>query len=214
MDIVWLGQACFKLKGKGATVVIDPFDPEFVGLKLPKDLTADLILQTHAHKDHSYTQGVSGAMEFTGPGEYEVKGVVVAGISSFHDNAGGSERGLNTIYNIYIDNLNVVHLGDLGQESLTEGQVAQIGEVDILLIPVGGVYTIDSKVAAKIVSQLEPKIIIPMHYKVDGLKFELEGVDNFLKEMGTEGITQEAKLVITKDRLPEEPQVILLAKSS
>lgn len=194
--------------------MIDPFDPEVVGLKFPKDLTADLSLQTHAHKDHSFTQGVSGAMEFTGPGEYEVKGVVVTGISSFHDNAGGAQRGLNTIYNIYIDNLNVVHLGDLGQESLTEEQVARIGEVDILLIPVGGVYTIDGKVAAKIVSQLEPKIIIPMHYKLAGLKFELEGVDNFLKEMGTEGVTEEAKLSITKDRLPEEPQVVVLRPSS
>ena len=111
------------------------------------------------------------------------------------------------------DNLNIVHLGDLGQVKLTEEQVAQIGETDILLIPVGSVYTINSKAASEIVSQLEPKIIIPMHYKTEGLKFELEGVEGFLKEMGAESVTAASKLTITKDKLPEEPQVVVLSKS-
>ena len=220
MDIAWLGQACFKLKGKQAAVVIDPFDPEFVGLKLPKDLSADVVLSSHSHQDHNNLSSVAGEpMQFSGPGEYEVKGVVITGISSYHDNSQGSERGLNTIFNVYMDGLNIVHLGDLGQDSLTEEQVAQIGEVDILLIPVGGVYTINGKIASYIVSQLEPKIVIPMHYKqslpADAGKIEdLEGVEPFLKEMGTEGITGEAKLTITQEKLPEESQVVLLAKPS
>ncbi len=160
-------------------------------------------------------------MVFSKPGEYEVLGVVVTGIKSFHDNSEGSERGPNTIFHLLFDGLDIVHLGDLGQSKLTEEQVAAIGQTDILLIPVGGIYTIDAKVASDIVSQLEPKIIIPMHYKpslpsgdgkLEGLKFELEEVEGFLKEMGTEGTTPQPKLSITKERLPEEPQVVVLNK--
>lgn len=219
MDIYWLGQACIKLKGKNATILIDPYDPDMVGLKLPKDMSADMVLVTHNHPDHNFTSVTSGIneekpMEFSEPGEYEVAGVVVTGVSSFHDDSSGSERGVNTIFQLMFDRLNLVHLGDLGQSQLTEEQIAQIGGVDILIIPVGGKYTIDGKTAAAIVSQLEPKIIIPIHYKIEGSKIDLDGVENFLKEMGAEGVTPQPKLSITKDKLPEEPQVILLAKSS
>lgn len=219
MDIYWGGQALFRLKGKVATVVIDPFDPEFTGLKLPNQLSADVVLSSHEHEDHNNTGVVKNAtgedpVVFKEPGEYEVAGAVITGISSFHDDTGGSKRGKNTIFNIMIDRLNIIHLGDLGQSKLTEEQLTQIGEVDILLVPVGSVYTIDGKIAAGIVSQLEPKMIIPMHYKIEGLKFELEGVEGFLKEMGAENVASVPKLSITKEKLPEEPQVILLAKSS
>lgn len=214
MDIYWGGQALFKIKGKTVTVVIDPFDPE-IGLKLPKDLSADAVLVTHSHHDHNNAAAVSGnPLVFDGPGEYEVKGAIMTGINSFHDSENGSQRGLNTIYQLIIDDLNIVHLGDLGQHELTETQVAQIDNADILLIPVGGVYTISGKEASQIVSQLEPKIIIPMHYKVAGLKFELEGVENFLKEMGAENVAPQPKLSVTKDKLPEEPQVVVLSKSN
>lgn len=218
MDIYWYGQACFKLKGKNATVVLDPYDPEFVGLKLPKDLSADVVLTTHDHKDHNNFKAVdktpSGKtpMVFKEPGEYEVAGAVITGIKSFHDNTEGSEKGSNTLFHLFVDGLNIVHLGDLGQSKLTEEQIAQIGETDILMVPVGSVYTIDAKVASDIVSQLEPKIIIPMHYFIEGLKFELDGVDKFLKEMGAENVTPLPKLAITKDKLPEEPQVVVLNK--
>lgn len=219
MDIYWYGQACFKLKGKNASVIIDPYDPDFTGLNLPKDLQADIVLTTHSHKDHNFVSAVTGSgssepMKFSEPGEYEVSGVLVKGISSFHDNSEGSQRGVNTIFHLLFDNLAIVHLGDLGQTRLTEGQIADIGQTDILLIPVGSIYTIDAKQASDIVSQLEPKIIIPMHFQMDGLKFELEEVDSFLKEMGAEGVVPQPKLSINKERLPEEPQVILLAKSS
>ncbi len=218
MDIYWGGQALFKIKGKNATVVLDPFDPDMVGLKLPKDLTADVVLISHDHKDHNNFSAISDeegkqAMKFSEPGEYEVKGVVISGISSFHDNSSGTERGINTIFHLMFDNLNIVHLGDLGQTTLSEQQLNQIGEVDILLTPVGGVYTIDGKIASDIVVQLEPKIIIPMHYGIEGLKFELDPVDKFLKEMGVEGVTPVPKLSISKDKLPEEPQVVILSKS-
>lgn len=217
MDIYWYGQACFKLKGKNAQVVIDPFDFEFTGLKLPKDLTADVVLSTHSHQDHNNTKAVTSEtgkpMVFNTLGEYEVSGVAITGISSFHDDSNGSERGKNTIFHLMFDGLNIVHLGDLGQSKLTEDQISQIGQTDILLIPVGGVYTINCKQATSIISQLEPKIIIPMHFKIEGLKFELEGVEKFLKEMGAENVVPIPKLSITKEKLPEEPQVVVLSKS-
>ena len=218
MDIYWGGQALFKLKGKYASVIIDPFDPTYTGLKLPKDLTANLVLLSHEHEDHGNSDVVTAPdgkkpMVFKEPGEYEVSGVVVSAINSFHDNTNGSERGKNLIFHIMIDGLNILHLGDLGQSELTEEQLSQIGQVDILLVPVGSVYTINSKAASNIVSQLEPKIIIPMHYKIEDLKFELEGVEGFLKEMGAEGVVALPKLSVTKDKLPEEPQVVLLSKS-
>lgn len=213
MDIIWYGQACFKLKGKLASVVIDPYDPEFVGLKPPKDLSADITLATHDHKDHNYFNLISaGTLKIQGPGEYEAKGVTVLGVGVYHDQQKGAERGRNTVYNVGIDGLNVVHLGDIGH-TLTEDLVQEIGNTDILLIPVGSVYTIDAELASQIVSQLEPKIIIPMHYYLEGLKFELEGVDKFLKEMGAESVEPVNKFSITKDKLPEEPQVVLLSKS-
>lgn len=217
MDIYWGGQACFRLKGKTASVVLDPFDPEIIGYKLPKDLQADVVLVTHDHPDHNNAKAVTNPggdtpMVFKDPGEYEVKGVVITGISSDHDNSQGSERGKNTIFHVNMDGLNIVHLGDLGQTSLSEEQLNAIGDVDILMVPVGSVYTIDGKGAAQIVSQLEPKVIIPMHYFLEGLKFELENVDKFLKEMGAEGVVAQPKLSTTKDKLPEEPQVVLLSK--
>lgn len=218
MDIYWGGQALFRIKGKNATVIIDPFDPSFTGLKLPKELTADVVLSTHDHADHNNVGAASSEagkpMVFKQPGEYEVAGAVITGIDAFHDDLNGSKRGKDIIFHLMIDGLNIVHLGDLGQSKLTEGQITQIGETDILLIPVGSVYTINAKVATTIVSQLEPKIIIPMHYKIEGLKFELDGAEGFLKEMGAEGLVALPKLSITKEKLPEEPQVILLAKSS
>lgn len=218
MDIYWHGQACFKLKGKNTSLIIDPFDPNFVGLKLPKDLLADVVLVSHDHEDHNNAQAVVSAdggqaAEFNKAGEYEVGGVVITAISSYHDNSQGSDRGLNIIFHLLFDNLNIVHLGDLGQAQLSEEQITQIGEVDILLVPVGSIYTIDGKAASDIVAQLEPKIIIPMHYFYEGLKFQLDPVDKFLKEMGSENVSPQPKLSITKEKLPEEPQVVVLSKS-
>lgn len=217
MDIYWGGQALFKIKGRAATVVLDPFDPDFVGLKLPKDLTGDIVLVSHDHGDHNNSSAVTGSeggqpMVFKDPGEYEVKGVVITGVESDHDNSKGSERGKNTIFHLNLDGLNIVHLGDLGQHQLSEEQLNQIGDVDILLVPVGSVYTTSGKQATEIVSQLEPRIIIPMHYFIEGLKFQLEEVDKFLKEMGAEGVQAQPKLSISKDKLPEEPQVVVLSK--
>jgi len=194
--------------------VIDPFDPS-IGLKMPV-LEADLVLSTHDHEDHNNVKAVKGPaggapFVITGPGEYEIKDISVRGIPSFHDEKEGKERGENTIYMIEAEGMRLCHLGDLGQSELTADQVSKIGNIDILFVPVGGVYTIDAKAAAKIVSQIEPRIVIPMHYMLANLRFKLEKVDEFLKEMGVKNAEAQPKLAIKlRDFTSEETKVIVL----
>lgn len=212
MDITWYGQACFKLKGKQASLVFDPFSPEFTGLKLPK-LSAEATVITHAHEDHNFAQGVAEGdpIVIAGPGEYEVKGMTINGVATFHDEVQGQECGKNTVYQVIIDGVSVVHLGDLGH-TLSKEQVAAIGVCNILMVPVGGVYTIDAAQAAEVVSQLEPQIVLPMHYKLPSLKFDLDPIDKFLKEVGKEDSKPVAKLTITKEKLPKEIEIVVLEK--
>ena len=217
VDIWWNGQACYKVRGKSATVVIDPFDSEFTGLA-PLKIESDIVCITHDHGDHNNSKVVKptdeGQVPFVinGPGEYEIVGVNIVGIASFHDDKNGAERGKNTIYLITIDEVNIVHLGDLGQKKLTQEQIEELSVCDVLMIPVGGVYTIEARDAPDIISQIEPKVIIPMHYKVEGLKFNLAPVGDFLKAMGKENISAVPKFSISQEKLPEEPEVVLLEK--
>jgi L-ascorbate metabolism protein UlaG (beta-lactamase superfamily) len=213
MDINWYGQSCFRLKGKTTSVVIDPFDPTKVGLKLPKEVTAPLILSSHNHEDHNYFAGVGEhTLELTGPGEYEFSGVTVNGTRTYHDKVQGAERGQNTVYHILMDGINIVHVGDLGH-ALTEEQLSDIGDCDILMVPVGSVFTINAAEAAAVVAQLEPRIVIPMHYKIEGLVYPLDPVDLFMKAMAAETVQPVPKLTITKDKLPDDTQVVVLSKS-
>lgn len=213
MEITHIGHSSFKLKGKAAVLITDPFDPDFVGLKFPK-VEADVVTISHQHDDHSFSQGVDvSSIVIAGPGEYEVKGIKIIGVSSFHDNNKGLERGQNTIYRIEMDGISLVHLGDLGHK-LDEKSLEILDGVDIAIIPVGGYYTITPQIAVEIISQLEPKIVIPMHYATSNLREDLvsklSGVDMFLKEIGKEGIQPIPKLGITKDRLPAELTVVVL----
>ena len=216
MDIYPLGLSSFRVKGKTGTVVLDPFDPKLVGLKFPKVEQVDVVTVSHEHPDHNAVAEVlSGGSEpfvIQGPGEYEIKEIGVIGIGSYHDNSQGSERGKNTIYKLTIDGMNICHLGDLGHK-LTDEQVDRIGEVDILMIPVGGKYTIDAERASEVVAQIEPTLVIPMHYKREGMGEafeEVDGVDKFLKEMGAEGVEKLNKLTTSKDKLPENTTVVVL----
>jgi L-ascorbate metabolism protein UlaG (beta-lactamase superfamily) len=212
MDITWLGHSAFKVKGKSVVIATDPYDPEALGIKLPK-IEADIVTISHDHGDHNYLQGVTGhSFVANGPGEYEIKGVSFVGTASWHDSKQGSERGKNTIYTFNIDGVRLCHLGDLGQEVLTEAQIDEIGGVDILMVPVGGVFTIDAATAAKVVAQLEPKIVIPMHYKDSDIKFDLEPVENFLKEMSKEHVDPQSKFSVSADKLPEELDLVVLQK--
>ena len=205
--ITWAGQSCFQisasaLKDNPVNIVIDPF--EDIGLKEPR-FEADTLLITHSHSDHNNEKAIKGSpFLISGPGEYEVRGVFVQGIDSFHDDEQGKERGKNTIYTIEAEDMRLCHLGDLGQKQLTDEQVEKIGEVDILMIPVGGTYTIDGSEAVKIIGQIEPKVVIPMHYELPGLKFKLDSVSKFLKSMGKNSIEPQDKLTVKSSTLPKE----------
>ena len=206
--ISYAGQSCFQIsvsnsRDHEANIVIDPFDEE-TGLKVP-NFSADILLVTHDHHDHNNIKAVKGApFLIEGPGEYEVKGVFAQGIPSFHDDKEGKEKGQNTIYTIEAEDIRFCHLGDLGQKQLTDEQVDKIGAIDVLMIPVGGEYTIDSSAAQKIIGQIEPKIVIPMHYSLPKLKYKLDEVSKFLKTIGKPSTQPVDKLTVKTSTLPKE----------
>ncbi len=208
MDISWLGHSCFRIKGAHATVITDPYSPD-LGYSLGEP-TARIVTVSHQHPGHSYVQGVGGEPKVVaGPGEYEISGVLIIGIATFHDGEEGRKRGKNTVYLIEVDGVSVCHLGDLGHVLTTE-QVEEMENVDVLLLPVGGVSTIDASMAAEVVRQLEPKVVVPMHYKTEALSRELEPVDRFLKEAGVKDVNSQPKLSFTKPSLPASTHVFLL----
>lgn len=212
MTITWYGHSCFKILNSGGqlTIIIDPFK-KGLGLNPPRS-AADIVLVTHNHPNHNNIQTIAGQpFVINSPGEYEIKGVKIIGLSGFHDNKLGQEKGKNTIYLIEIDKIQLCHLGDLGQENLTDEQIEAIGSVDVLMLPVGGADALGAKEALKVSEQLEPKIIIPMHYKLPGLKVNLAGLDNFLKEIGIEKKTALDKLTLKKkDLTGKEMEVVVM----
>jgi L-ascorbate metabolism protein UlaG (beta-lactamase superfamily) len=191
--------------------VTDPFD-EKVG-KYPRGVSANIVTISHEHPDHNAAGLVEGnPFMVTGPGEYEVGGVSVIGVATWHDEQNGQERGMNTVYVIEMDGLRVAHLGDLGH-GFSQQQLEELGSIDVALVPVGGYYTIDAKKAAEVVKQLDPWVVIPMHYKQEGVNVaNLVGVEEFLKEMGKPETVPVPKFVISTDKLPEELQVVVLEK--
>jgi len=201
MTISWFGHACFRIEAKEGSVLIDPFSKE-IGLKPPK-IKDDLVLVTHQHFDHNNIEDANPeAFIIQNPGEYEKQGIAVRGIASFHDDKEGSERGPNTIYVVKAEEMTVCHLGDLGHK-LSDQQIEDIGDIDILMIPVGGNYTIGAKEAVEVIGQIEPKIIIPMHYKITGLNVPIEGSEKFIKELGLKPENVD-KYKIAKKTLPVE----------
>lgn len=187
MDITHLGHSSFRIRSRSATVVTDPFDPKFVGLKFPS-VEAGIVTVSHDHADHNQIDLVKNVKKvITGPGEYEVMGVSILGFDSYHDEKMGALRGKNTIFVFEIEGLRLTHLGDLG-ESLNHEQISNLGNIDVLFIPVGGEYTIGPKEAIRVIGEIDPYFIIPMHYQTPGLNKEdfakLFGVSDFLAECG------------------------------
>jgi L-ascorbate metabolism protein UlaG (beta-lactamase superfamily) len=214
MIITWQGHSCFKIQDKigpdGVTLVTDPFDKE-VGLKVP-NFEADIVTVSHNHHDHNNAAALRGTpMIIDCAGEYDFKGVLIEGVDSFHDDKNGAEYGGNIIYRIEIDDISVAHLGDLGQ-ILDNAQLEKLVGTDILLIPVGGKYTLDAKKAVEVISQIEPRIVIPMHYRTKDSKNEqktLDDVEKFIKELGLTP-TYEEKLKISKKDLPQEDMELVI----
>lgn len=205
MQIIWHGQFCFQIiassKGKNnlVTIVIDLFD-ETSGLRVPK-LTADIFLSTH---NNINTKAILGSpFVVDGPGEYEIKNVFIQGIDS--------EFNSNTIYIVEVEGIRVCHLGNLTQKELTTEQIEEIGNVDILMVPIGGFNVISAKEAVGIIAQIEPKIIIPMYFQLPKLKSNLDNLDKFLKLTGTKAVDSQNKLLIKKGDLPaEESKIVIL----
>lgn len=216
MEITYFGHSAFKLRGKNGTVVTDPYDNK-IGLSFP-GVSADIITVSHGHLDHNATSQVKGTARRTEPfvisfpGEYEVGGVSVFGLPTYHDDKKGAERGENTVFTIVMEELKICHLGDLGHE-LTNEQLEELGDVDVLLCPVGGHFTIDPKTAVKVIQQIEPLYIIPMHFKTPAHNQEqfekIQPLEAFLKEYGASPAPV-AKLNVEKSKMPEETELVVL----
>jgi L-ascorbate metabolism protein UlaG (beta-lactamase superfamily) len=194
LDVTWLGHGCFRLRGRNAAVVTDPYPPA-IGLKLQR-LDADLVTISHEHENHSYVQAVREPYEIRGPGEYD-------------DGEKGAKHGRNTVYLIEIDDIRVCHLGDLGH-SLDDAEAETLSSADVLLVPVGGRTTINATQAAEVVRQLEPRYVVPMHYAIPGLKLQLDPIDRFLKEMGLTAGEPLPKLSVQRSSGDYETKLVLL----
>lgn len=208
MEILWLGHSCFRLRGREAVIVCDPCPPS-TGYNIGKP-TADIVTVSHHHQDHDHVKGVAGGpIVVDRPGEYEIRGVFITGIPTFHDARKGAVRGKNTAFVIEMEEMRVCHLGDLGHTP-TPDQVEELSGVDILLVPVGGHSTIDGATAAEVVNLLEPRLVVPMHYRTEALKDGLDPLDRFLKEMGIKAVEPQPKLTASRSSLPHETQVLVL----
>ena len=213
MIIHWFGQACFKIQTAHKILIIDPYD-EKIGFTLPK-VNADIVLMTHSHFDHSNSGAFSSATTIIKePGEYAVDDIAIKGVQTFHDDVGGQKRGLNTIYKIESEGISLLHMGDFGESELRQETLDAIGSVDILMIPVGGTYTIDGAQAAACAKKIDAKITIPMHYFIPGLTIPLDNAEQFLHTMGTSNTEHQQFLEITKESFLENKQdVVVLSQA-
>jgi L-ascorbate metabolism protein UlaG (beta-lactamase superfamily) len=209
MDIFWLGHSCFLIKGKERTIITDPCHPD-LGYDLGRP-RADIATVSHSHPGHSYVEAVDGEpRRIISPGEYEIGGAFITGVASFHDDTKGESRGRNTIYVIEVDGVTFCHLGDLGHP-LGPHLIEELGAIHVLFVPVGEVNTISVDVAEETVRQLEPAIVVPMHYKTEALTVELSPVEKFLEKMRVRDLEARPKLSVTPSSLPAGTQVVLLS---
>ena len=214
MKIKWYGHAAFLITSDdGTKIMIDPYEPGAFGGQLSygeiKD-QADIVLTSHDHADHNYTQDLPGTPQVVkGSGSKSIKGISMKGISTYHDPSKGSERGANTIFTIKINNIQLCHLGDLGH-LLSDKELAEIGPVDILLIPVGGLFTIDPKEATGVAEQIKPKVLIPMHFKTVKCGFPIAPVEDFLKGKTNIKRPKVSELTIDKATLPQQMEIVVL----
>ena len=212
MEVTYFGLNSVRLRGRDASVLIDPYEPK-LGLA-PVRLTVPIVIRTHDDPAHFSFQGLGSDFQLvTGAGEWEIKGVAMKGIQTYHDGKQGAQRGKNFVYVIDIDELTVCHLGHLGHE-LNEAQLDGIGsKVDILFVPVGGGSHVNSAQATEIVNQIEPKYVVPISYRLPGLTLlgqDLEPVDKFAKEMGVTDLSPLPKLSLTSAPQIDEPKLIIL----
>lgn len=215
MIIQYYGHSCFKLSTKPAgrgqedvSLFIDPFDRS-IGLRPPQG-HADLVLVSHHHHDHNNVEALKGSPQILDlPGEYSVKGINIIGIPSFHDENQGKDRGQNTIYVIECEDIKLCHLGDLGT-MLSEKQLEKIGTVDILMIPIGGNFTIDYKKAIETIRKIEPNVIIPMHFKMKNSTVAIDDEAKFCSEIGNCSKDRPLKINLKKKDLTEKQMEVIV----
>jgi len=217
MDIKYFGHSAFFIKTKDAKLVTDPFDPKMVGLKFPKT-EADLVTISHQHQDHNNVSNITGTpLVIDMAGEYEKKGLRVFGFQTYHDKQKGAERGANIAYKYEGDDISVLHCGDLGLV-WDDSFVDQLGDIDVLLVPVGGFYTIDPNDAVALVKKIEPALIVPMHYGSPKLNQQFFGklspLEDFLKKIGAENTVPVPKLTLKKEELQDEMKVVTMEITS
>ena len=208
MDLTWLGHACFRLRGREGIVLTDPPDPKS-GSAIPKT-GADLVTISHDDPRHASLKSVGGEpVVLRGPGEYEVKEILVTGIRTYRDDEQGAKRGRNTVFTIRLDDLVICHLGGLGH-TLPTADLERIGDVDIALVPIGGADAdLTAPRAAEVIHQLEPKVVVPMSYDPDAIKKD-GPYERLLHELGVKDITPVPKLSLSRSSLPENVQVVAL----
>jgi L-ascorbate metabolism protein UlaG (beta-lactamase superfamily) len=214
VDLSWLGHACFRLRGRDVAIVTDPYEGAGWGYP-PLSTSANVVTISNNHPHHAGLSGIEGKPRvLRGPGEYEIGGALIWGVRTSSPK-NGADRGAaakNTAFIIQLEELTICHLGDLAEAPLTTEELAQIKDADVLLVPVGGNCTINASQAAEVVAQVEPKLIVPMHYATDATRGQLtlDDVDRFCKELGATDATPRSKLSITPGTLPAEPTVVLL----
>ncbi len=211
MKITWLGHSAFLFETQGLKIVTDPYDhnDNRIGYG-PIIVPVDIVTISHDHADHNYAKDLRGnPQKVKGSGTFEVRGITFTGVETYHDPTKGSQRGSNTIFVIGAEGLKLCHAGDLGH-TLSRDKIEAIGPVDILLIPVGGFYTIDAAEATKVMEDLDPKSVIPMHFKTEVLDFPITGVDEFLKGKSNVRHQGSSELEVTKQTLPGKREIVVL----
>ena len=211
MKVKWLGHSCFLITSRdGLRVITDPYAVGGGINYSPIKETADVVVVSHDHGDHSNVSTVQGKPEVVkGSGTKTTKGIQFKGIATYHDASQGKQRGLNTVFCFTMDDIKLCHLGDLGHV-LSPEQVNEIGGVDILFVPVGGFYTIDAPVASQVCDQLKPKVVIPMHFKTPRCAYPIAGVEDFLKgKKGVRGV-RDSEVDLEQEKLPAATEIVLL----
>ena len=211
MKLKWLGHACFLITSEaGLRIITDPYPSGGGIMYAPVNETADIVVVSHDHFDHNAVSTVPGSPEVvTGSGTKNVKGVEFKGIATYHDDSKGSQRGDNTVFCFSVDGVKLCHLGDLGH-SLSREQIDEIGDMDVLLIPVGGFFTIDANVAGQVCDDLKPKVIVPMHYKTPKLDFPISGVEDFVKGKKSARTLDSSEAQFKQGELPGATEIMVL----
>jgi len=214
MKIKWYGHAAFLITSdQGTKIIIDPYEPMAFGGQLSYGKIndrVDIVITSHDHADHNYTKELPGTPQVVkGTGSKTIKGISMKGIPTYHDPSKGSERGANTIFHLKVDNIQLCHLGDLGH-LLNDKELAEIGPVDILLIPVGGFFTIDPKEATRVMEQIKPKVVIPMHFKTEKCGFPIAPVEDFLKGKKNTKRPKTSEANFAQSTLPQQMEIVVL----